>query len=251
MSCRVFAGNIKKLKPGEELRLTGEESKYVARVLRLQEDDRIILSSSESLEYHCIIKAIEKKSVLLTVDSVEEPKRESKLEITLCQSLPKSKKMDLIIQKGTELGVKEFIPFISSRAVSRPDDRESREKVKRWEKLSLEAARQCGRTFIPPVEEVISIDELLNKVSSVDDKETLKIIPWESEDKQGLKELSHLPFKKAYLLIGPEGGFSNEEVEKAKKAGFIPVTLGSRLLRPETAGFTAISIMQYIWGDMG
>lgn len=251
MSCRVFVGNIDKMKAGAEMRLTGEESKYVARVLRLKEGDRVILSSSESLEYNCIIKAIEKISVLLTVDSVEEPKRESTLEITLCQALPKSKKMDLIIQKGTELGVKHFIPFISSRAVSRPDNRESREKVRRWEKLTLEAARQCGRTFIPPVDGVISMDELLNKVSLADDEETLKIIPWESEDKQGLKELSNKSFKKAFLLIGPEGGFSNEEVEKAKKAGFIPITLGSRLLRTETAGFTAISIMQYIWGDMG
>ncbi|MDH3975692.1 MAG: 16S rRNA (uracil(1498)-N(3))-methyltransferase [Deltaproteobacteria bacterium] len=251
MSCRVFAGNIKKMKAGAEVRLTGEESKYVARVLRLKEEDRVILSSLDSLEYHCIIKAIEKKSVLLTVDSVDEPNRESPLEIILCQALPKSKKMDLIVQKATELGVKGFIPFVSSRAISRPDSREGREKIKRWEKLALEAARQCGRTFIPPIDEVISIDELFIKLSQIDDKDVLKIIPWESEDKQGLKELSEKSFKKAFLLIGPEGGFSPEEVEKAKNAGFIPLTLGNRLLRTETAGFAVISMMQYIWGDMG
>jgi len=251
MSCRVFIGNIKKMKARDEMRLTGEESKYVARVLRLKEKDKVILSSAESLEYHCIIKAIEKKSVLLSVDRVDEPNRESTLDIILCQALPKSKKMDLIIQKGTELGVTRFIPFISSRAVSRPDSREGREKVKRWEKLALEGARQCGRTFIPPVDEVISLDELLSRLSEIDDEDTLKIIPWESEDKQGLKELSNKSYKKACLLIGPEGGFSPEEVEKAKKAGFIPITLGNRLLRTETAGFTAIAIMQYMWGDMG
>lgn len=251
MSCRVFVGNIKKMKAGDEMRLTGEESKYVARVLRLVEGDKVILSSAEGLEYICIIKAIEKRSVLLSVESAGEPDRESPIEIILCQALPKSKKMDLIIQKATELGVKGFIPFVSSRAISRPDSREGREKTRRWEKLALEAARQCGRTFIPPVEEVISMDELLVKLSAIDDEDTLKIIPWESENRQGLKELSEKKFKKAYLLIGPEGGFSPEEVEKAQKAGFIPLTLGNRLLRTETAGFALIAMMQYIWGDMG
>lgn len=251
MSCRIFIENIESLKPGSNFRLTGEESKYIAKVLRLVEGERVIISSSNGPEYLTTIEAIEKKSVLLKVESIDETKRESKLDITLCQSLPKSKKMDLIIQKCTELGVRRFIPFTSSRSVSRPDSKEGSEKVKRWEKIALEACRQCGRRFIPPLENVIKFDELLGNMSSLDNEKTLKLIPWESEDNKSLRQLSHIDVEKVMLLIGPEGGFSKEEVERAKKVGFIPISLGSRLLRTETAGLATVSMLQYIWGDMG
>ena len=251
MSCRIFIENIEVLKPGSNFRLTGEESKYIARVLRLLEGERVIISSSKGPEYLTTIAAIEKKSVLLKVESIDETTRESKLDITLCQSLPKSKKMDLIIQKCTELGVRRFIPFISSRSVSRPDSKERSEKVKRWEKITLEACRQCGRRFIPPVENVIKFDELLRDMSSLDNEKTLKLIPWESEDNKSLRQLSGIEVEKVVLLIGSEGGFSSEEVGSAQKAGFIPISLGSRLLRTETAGLATVSMLQYIWGDMG
>ena len=250
MSCRIFTGNLVIPKPGSQMRLTGDESKYVARVLRLREGDSLILSSADGVECVSTISAVEKKSVLLTIDSVEKPERESKLHITLCQSLPKSKKMDLIVQKCTELGVSRFVPFLSSRSVSRPDRRESAEKKGRWEKIALEAARQCGRTFIPPVDGIADFDELIESFSNSDDKKTLKLIPWECEDEKGLKELAGEEVERVVLLIGPEGGFSDEEVEKARKNGFIPLSLGPRLLRTETAGFSTVSIVQYIWGDM-
>ena len=251
MSCRIFIEKIALLEPGSEFRLTGEESKYIARVLRLIDGESVILSSGDGPEYHTTIVAIEKKSVLLKVESIDETNRESKLDITLCQSLPKSKKMDLIIQKCTELGVRRFIPFTSSRSVSRPDKKEGSEKVKRWEKIALEASRQCGRRFIPPVDNVIKFDDLLRDMDKLDNEKTLKLIPWESEDNKSLRQMSGSEVKKLMLLIGPEGGFSNEEVDRAKKAGFIPISLGSRLLRTETAGLATVSMLQYIWGDMG
>jgi len=251
MSCRIFIEKIALLEPGSNFRLSGEESKYIARVLRLTEGETVIISSSNGPEYLATIAAIEKKSVLLKIENIDETNRESNLDITLCQSLPKSKKMDLIIQKCTELGVRRFIPFTSSRSVSRPDNKEGSEKVKRWEKIALEACRQCGRRFIPPVENVIKFDDLLRGMSSLDNEKTLKLIPWESEDNKSLRQLSHSEIEKVMLLIGPEGGFSNEEVERAKKAGFIPISLGSRLLRTETAGLATISMLQYVWGDMG
>ena len=251
MSCRIFIEKIALLKPGSEFRLTGEESKYIARVLRLIEGETVIISSSNGPEYLTTIAAVEKKSVLLKVESIDETNRESKLDITLCQSLPKSKKMDLIIQKCTELGVRRFIPFTSSRSVSRPDNKEGSEKVKRWEKIALEASRQCGRRFIPPVDNVIKFDDLLRDMDKLDNEKTLKLIPWESEDNQGLRQLSDNEIGRVILLIGPEGGFSSEEVDRAKKAGFIPISLGSRLLRTETAGLATVSMLQYIWGDMG
>ncbi len=251
MSCRIFIEKIALLEPGSNFRLTGEESKYIARVLRLIEGETVIISSSNGPEYLTTIAAVEKKSVLLRIDSIDETSRESKLDITLCQSLPKSKKMDLIIQKCTELGVRRFIPFTSSRSVSRPDNKEGSEKVKRWEKIALEASRQCGRRFIPPVENLIKFDDLLRDMGKLDNEKTLKLIPWESEDNKSLRQLSNREVEKVMLLIGPEGGFSSEEVGRVQKAGFTPISLGSRLLRTETAGLATVSMLQYIWGDMG
>jgi 16S rRNA (uracil1498-N3)-methyltransferase len=239
------------LSPGSSLRLSGDESKYIARVLRLIEGDKVILSCADGPEYHSTIVAIEKKSVLLNIESIDETNRESRLDITLCQSLPKSKKMDLIIQKCTELGVRRFIPFTSARSISRPEGKETTSKLKRWETIALEAARQCGRTFIPPVDDVIRLDDLLKDMSEIDGDKVLKLIPWESEDNKGLSQLAGKEVERAVLLIGPEGGFSNEEVDRAKTAGFVPISLGKRLLRTETAGFASVSMLQYVWGDMG
>ena len=251
MSCRIFIEKIERLSLGSSLRLTGDESKYIARVLRLIEGEDVILSSADGPEYHTTIVKVEKKSVLLKVEGIDETSRESKLDITLCQSLPKSKKMDLIIQKCTELGVRRFIPFTSTRSISRLDGKEAAGKVKRWETIALEASRQCGRRFIPPVDNVMKLDDLLQKMVDLDDDKVFKLIPWESEDNKGLRQLSDSETKRVILLIGPEGGFSSEEVDRAKRAGFIPISLGKRLLRTETAGIATVSMLQYIWGDMG
>ena len=252
MSCRIFIEetDIPEDK-GSTFRLFGEESKYIAKVLRLKEGDRIIICTGDGKEYSCTLSSVEERSVLLNLDGVEEVDRESNLDIILCQALPKAKKMDLIIQKGTELGVKRFIPFISSRSVSRPKDKEGSEKVRRWEKIALEAARQCGRNFTPGVDSVSSLEEVLGSFSGSDEKKTLKIIPWEEEESMKIGSLSSTPLERVIVLIGPEGGFSSEEVKIAKDAGFAPVSLGRRLLRTETAGFATVSILQYLWGDMG
>ena len=251
MSCRIFIEKIEELSIGSSFKLSGDESKYIARVLRLAQGEDVILSSADGPEYHTSITAIEKKTVLLKVEGIDETSRESKLDITLCQSLPKAKKMDLIIQKCTELGVRRFIPFTSARSISRPDGKEAAGKVKRWETIALEAARQCGRRFIPPVDNVMKLDDLLRNMSELCDDKVLKLIPWESEDNRGLGQLADSEPERVVLLIGPEGGFSKEEVDRARKAGFIPISLGKRLLRTETAGFASVSMLQYIWGDMG
>ncbi len=236
---------------GTTLRLTGEEAKYVGRVLRLGKGDRITLCTGEGLEYRCTIRGMDGRSVFLTVEDVVEADRESGLDITLCQALAKGKKMDLVVQKGTELGVKRFIPFISARSVSRPGDREASGKVERWAKVALEASRQCGRNVIPVVEHIVTMAELLERFSSFDDDRTLKIIPWESEHARGFRDLCDLPPERVVLMVGPEGGFSAEEVVKAEGAGFVPISLGRRVLRTETAALAAVGIVQFLWGDMG
>jgi len=252
MSSRIFVESHEiEGDRGDSILISGDNGKYITRVLRLRQGDPIVVCSGDNLERSCTIAAIKGRSVALSVSDVREVNRESPLQITLCQALPKGKKMDLIIQKGTELGASSFAPFISSRSVSRPAEGEARDKVKRWEKIALEGVRQCGRNSIPVVERVRPMERLLEEIERTVSDNTLKVIPWECEETRGIKELSSLSPGKIVILIGPEGGFSAEEVETAKRAGFIPVSLGRRLLRTETAGLATISIVQYIWGDMG
>ena len=249
MNCRIFIDELPAQDAGTTLTLSGDEGRYLSRVLRLAEGDSVTICTDGGLEYECSIKEIKGKSVIVSIDSLCRVERESPLDITLCQALPKGKKMDLILQKGTDLGVRRFVPFISSRSVSRPAG--ETEKSSRWSKIVLEAARQCGRNFIPKVEVPIPFDELLSSLSEINDDGVLKLIPWEGEEGEGIKSLAGKDVQDVFLLIGPEGGFSEEEVVRAGQAGFKPVTLGRRLLRTETAGLATVSILQYLWGDMG
>jgi 16S rRNA (uracil1498-N3)-methyltransferase len=248
MNCRIFIDELPAQNAGTTLTLSSDEGRYLSRVLRLAEGDSVTICTDGGLEYECSIKEIKGKSVIVSIDSLCKVERESPLDITLCQALPKGKKMDLILQKGTELGVRRFVPFISSRSVSRPAG--ETEKSSRWSKIVLEAARQCGRNFIPPVEKTADFDEMLSGFAGLNDDSVLKIIPWEGEEVQGIKSLAGACVREAVLLIGPEGGFSEEEAVRAGQAGFKPVTLGRRLLRTETAGLATVSILQYLWGDM-
>lgn len=236
--------------------LTGDRARYMNKVLRLGVQDTVILFNESGMEYSCTISEIDGRRILLTVGEIKKVHRESNLDIVLCQALSKGKKMDFVIQKGTELGVKRFIPVVSSRSVSRHGTGEGMGKIGRWKKIALESARQSGRNFIPQIDDVVEFNELQDNLSG--GANILKIIPWEEEKSTGLKSvlesLTQNPLKKikkVIILIGPEGGFSDEEVESSIKAGYIPVTLGKRILRTETAALAAVSIIQFCMGDMG
>ncbi len=247
MNCRVPVepSEVAAGKSGEII-LRDERARYIVKVLRLREGERITLFDGTGTEYDCNISELKGKSVRLCIEETVMADRESPLSIILCQALPKGKKMDLVLQKGTELGVSRFVPFISSRSVSRPEGGE--EKAVRWEKIAFEASRQCGRHQTPAIETIVGFEALIDDLAA--DSKSLKLIPWEGTEDQGLHSLADRQVSKVILLIGPEGGFSEEEVDRAKEAGFIPITLGKRLLRTETAGIAAVSILQYLWGDI-
>jgi len=249
MNCRIFIDKLPAQETGTALTLSGDEGRYLSRVLRLSVGECVTLCTDGGLEYECTIKEVRGKTACLSIDSICRVERESPLDITLCQALPKGKKMDLILQKGTELGVRRFVPFISSRSVSRPEGGTG--KSSRWSKIVLEAARQCGRNFIPPVDTSLSFEGMLEEFASAKYDSALKLVPWEGEETVGIKSLAGKDVSEVVLLIGPEGGFSEEEVARAGDAGFKPVTLGKRLLRTETAGLATVSMLQYLWGDMG
>ena len=230
------------------LKVEGEEVKHIRKVLRLKEGDEITVFDGLGREFEGTIVEEGLSSVVIRVNSVYSSKRDSPLEVTLAQSLLKGEKMDYLIQKATELGVKEIIPFLSSRSVPLLEKSRRLKRHHRWERIAIEASKQCGRGVVPRIEFLQDYSEMLPKASP----NALRLILWEREGIK-LKEILERSKekKKIFFVIGPEGGFSQGEVDEAKEAGFIAVTLGRRILRAETASLCLLSILQYEQGDMG
>jgi 16S rRNA (uracil1498-N3)-methyltransferase len=165
--------------------------------------------------------------------------------VRLIQGLPKGDKMDLILQKGTELGISRFTPLLSGRSVPRLNQDRRDNRRQRWLKIIEEASRQSRRPCLPRLDEVETFDEVLKA------DEGLKLLLWEETCQPLAQVLPTDPPGSAALLVGPEGGFAEAEVARATQAGFVPVSLGPRILRTETAGFTLAAILQYLYGDIG
>jgi 16S rRNA (uracil1498-N3)-methyltransferase len=230
------------------LRVEGNEVKHIRRVLRLKAGDEIIVFDSLGKEYEGTIIEETTSSVVIKIQNIFLSKRDSPLDVTLAQSLLKGEKMDYLIQKATELGVKEIIPFFSSRSVPLLEKSGRLKRHHRWGRIAIEASKQCGRGVVPKIEPLQDYSEMLQIASPG----SLRLILWEREGGP-LKEVLERSKEKTriFFIIGPEGGFSQEEVEEAKRAGFIPVTLGRRILRAETASLCLLSILQYEQGDIG
>jgi 16S rRNA (uracil1498-N3)-methyltransferase len=216
--------------------ITGSDVHYLKDVLRIKPGDEIEILDGIGTIYLAKINNIQKDKIKLDIIRSSQSETEPEVEITLAQSLPKAKKMDFIIQKCTELGVSEIIPVITERSISKG------EKTARWQKIAIEAAEQSGRASIPKVASLIDFKSLLKKAKEFD----LALIPWEMEKTNRLKTiLQKSSFRNIIMLIGPEGGFSSQEIAEAKTAGFIPISLGKRILRAETAGMAMLSMMMY------
>lgn len=241
--------NISELKG----KITGDDVKHIYKVLRLSEGEKIVLNDCKGTEYLGEISNVSKTEVLVKILEKLEINNESSIEIYLFQGLPKAQKMDLIVQKGTELGVKEFIPVITDRVdVKLKGDFK---KLDRLNRIALEAAKQSKRSIIPTVVEPISFDDALSKCETMD----LFLVPYENAENLGIKGvISRLreeetlnEIKKIGIMVGPEGGFEENEIDRLKNEGANIITLGSRILRTETAGFVAASLIQYELGDLG
>ena len=230
------------------LRIDGNEGKHIRRVLRLKKGDGIIIFDGLGKEYEGTILEEEPSSVVVRIQKILSSKKESQLEVILAQSLLKGEKMDYLIQKATELGVKRIIPFFSSRSVPLIEKSGRLKRHHRWERIAIEASKQCGRGVVPRIEFFQDYSEMLRTASP----DSLRLILWEREGVK-LKEVlgKLIEETEVFFIIGPEGGFSREEVEEAKKIGFLPVTLGRRILRAETASLCLLSILQYERGDIG
>lgn len=228
--CQVFVDNIT---------VTGTDVNHISRVLRMREGDEIKICDKEGTDYYCEIESIEKDSVSCKILSKETCMAEPSVKVTLYQCIPKSGKMDSIIQKAVELGVYEIVPVLSKRCVAKG------EKSDRWQKISFEAAKQCGRGIIPKVHQAMSFKDA---VKSLSEKE-LALFPYEEATDGSLRDIP-TDVKSVGIIIGPEGGFDKSEVEEGKKLGAKIITLGKRILRTETAGSTVISIVMSSLGEM-
>lgn len=231
--------------------ITGDDLKHIHKVLRLKIGDKVNINNCQGKEFLGIINTIDKEKV--TVNITEEIKvyNESSLKLYLFQGLPKYNKMDLIVQKATELGVWSITPMVTNRVVVKGDFKEFK-RVDRWNKIVIEACKQCKRSIIPSVNTPIYFKEVLECISDMD----LVVVPYEMEKFNGIKSvINSIEFRdsirKVAVVIGPEGGFEQEEIESLKNINSKIVTLGPRIFRTETAGFVCISLLMYELGDLG
>jgi len=240
-----------KFEMGSLVELTEDNFRYIKNVLRLKPGEPVSLFGYQGCEYRAVIDEITSRSVLARIFDIQNLP-EPAISIILAQSLPKSDKMDFITQKATELGVSGIIPFHSSRSIPKLDRKKAQDRVIRWRKIALEASRQSGRSDIPEIAEIISFEEMLSKATAT---AGLKLIFWEAESGQGIKQIlrSDLNEKKTtfFITVGPEGGFSGEEVQKAIDMGMTSVSLGRQVLKVETASVAILSIIQYERGLIG
>ena len=229
--------------------LNGGEARHIGKVLRLGIGDTLYFLDESGWEYQTVITSKSSKIVEVEIVKKSPPQKDSSITITLGQSLPKAQKMDYIVQKATELGVSSIIPFLSTRSVLSLDEERSKRKRIRWQKIALEATKQCGRVVVPQIEAIVPFKEILEKC----DDNSLKIMLWEDEKSNKLKDVlkNTQPLPKVIFLVGPEGGFTPEEVDMAIHADFQTVSLGRYILRTETAGICLLGILQYEWGDLG
>jgi 16S rRNA (uracil1498-N3)-methyltransferase len=240
--------------PSDQLRdrtviLKGEDRHHLLNVLRQGTGAQITVLNGKGEEYLVKVTAVTPDAVICEILEQAERRTEPKIKIRLIQSLPKGDKFEFIIQKNTELGVSAFQPVISERSAIRLDAGQVLKKEERWRKIIREAAEQSGRQIIPELQPV----QGWTKFMSENRPSGLLLIPWEGEQQRSLRQVlqdQKLIPEAISIFIGPEGGFSQSEVELAVKSGAVPVTLGPRILRTETAGLVVTSVVLYHFGDL-
>ena len=232
----------------EEMTITGVDAKHIGKVLRMQPGDKLQIVSDDGVSALAEVASITESTVVVRCLEKLAESHEPAVKITLAQGLAKGEKMDFIIQKAVELGAYSIVPVAMEHSVVRLDGSKADKKVERWQKIAEAAAKQSKRDIIPQVQDVQTVKEMLAN----NDCKT-KIIAYECEDRMSLKTALREAGQMEDLLlsIGPEGGISEGELAKAREAGAVPVSLGRRILRAETAGLVAMSAIFYETGDLG
>lgn len=230
---------------GNRIVITGKDVNHIKNVLRMKKGEEISVSNGvDSKEYRCGIEELLEDEVVCTLRFVKEDGMELPSKVYLFQGLPKADKMELIIQKAVELGVFQVIPVSCKRSVVKLDEKKAKSKIARWQGIAEAAAKQSKRGMIPEVKDVMTMKEAIAYSQSCE----VKLIPYElAEGMEKTKEIidSLKPGEDVAVFIGPEGGFEEAEVHAAMESGIVPITLGKRILRTETAGMTVLSWIMY------
>lgn len=234
--------------------IIGEDVNHIKNVLRLNIDDNIqVCNLDTKVNYTCGISKLNSDSIECIIFNEISSNAESNIHINIFQGIPKSDKMELIIQKCVELGANEITPVEMKRCVAKINDRDKVKKILRWQKISEVAAKQCGRDIVPKINEVTNIKNICNLIRKYD----IVLLAYENEEENALRnELIKLKDNKnkslkIAVVIGPEGGIDKEEVDSLKENGAKVITLGKRILRTETVAFVLVSIIMYELGDLG
>ena len=224
--------------------IEGSDVNHMKNVLRMRIGEVLEVSDGNNHKYCCHIEAFEQELVVLEIDEEQSTDTELPSRICLFQGLPKGDKMELIIQKAVELGASEVIPVSTRRSIVKLDAKKAAKKVERWQEIARSAAKQSGRGVIPEVSEVLGFKEALEYAKTLD----VVLIPYELAEGMAAtkKIISQIaPGQSVAVFIGPEGGFSEEEIAQATEQQVQPMTLGKRILRTETAGLAVLSILMF------
>ncbi|TAK60804.1 16S rRNA (uracil(1498)-N(3))-methyltransferase [Methylobacter sp.] len=231
------------LATGKLIELDDDNGHYVRTVLRLKKDNQLILFNGQGGEYQCTVAEASRKTVLINVGQWDDRTVESPLQVTLGLGISRGDRMDLTVQKAVELGVNRITPLLTERCVVQFKGEKKPQRLLHWQKIVQHAAEQSGRTQLPALSEIETLPIW------VDSQQGLKVF-LDPYAETALTELKPETMK-VTLLTGPEGGFSDQERDAAKASGFIPVRLGARILRTETASLAALAAVQLLWGDFG
>lgn len=228
----------------DKIRIQGSDVNHMKNVLRMRPGEEVMVSDGNNRQYRCRVEDYPDGEAVLAILEAGLVDTELPSRIYLFQGLPKQEKMELIVQKAVELGVCQVIPVQTRRCVVKLDAKKSAKKVQRWQQIAESAAKQAGRGYIPAVSEVMTFQEALAFSEALD----IRLIPYELADgMEGTRKILDgiRPGQSVGIFIGPEGGFEKEEVSRAVEAGALPITLGKRILRTETAGIAVLSILMY------
>jgi 16S rRNA (uracil1498-N3)-methyltransferase len=234
------------LAPNPEI--TGSDAGHICRVLRLSAGDAVELFDGTGNGYRAQIISASPQQVQFTIENTFALLSESSVQITLAQGILKDRKMDELIRPLTELGINCWMPFYAARSVPVPGRKGLGKRLDRWEKIALEAVKQCRRGRVPKITPVKTFDDMLAASTGCE----LKLIFWESASRAfDLPRTAPRKPQKIMVVVGPEGGFDPDEVRRARAHGFLTVGLGPRILRAKTATLSACALVQYRFGDMG
>ena len=229
----------------KEVQITGDDVNHIKNVLRMAPGEEVVVSCGRGLDYECVIREVKDSMVLLDIKEIKPAVTELPVRITLFQALPKKDKMEFVIQKAIELGAAEIVPVQTKRCIVKLDAKKEEKKLQRWRTIAESAAKQSGRAIVPEIYSVLTMKEALAYGADIQ----TRLIPYElCEDMVG----SVSAMKKAAegesigIFIGPEGGFERSEIEDAMAAGVVPISLGKRILRTETAGLATLSVLMFM-----